>query len=72
MICIIAGNYLEAKRWASSQDLKDDEWFMPSDVNELNYKKDFHVIVIGTAGQNTPIGFFERVYQLAKSRGAMK
>lgn len=72
MIAIIAGNYKEAETWARGQNLSSDEWFFPFSIDELNYKRDFHVIVIGTAGQNTPIGFFERVYQLAKSRGAMK
>lgn len=72
MICIIAGNYLEAERWASGQMLKEDEWFYPSDAEELMKRKDFHVIVVGTAGQNVHSSYFERILNLAKMRGWMK
>ena len=71
MICILAGNYLEAQRWASGQLLDDAEWFYPSDPQDLMNKSNFHVVVVGSAGQNVPSGYFERVLTLAKSRGAM-
>ena len=69
MICILAGNYLEAKRYASSQELEDDEWFFPSDIKDLYMNNNFHVIVVGSAGQNVPASYFERVWSLAKIRG---
>ena len=72
MICIIAGNYKEAKNYAYGQDWKPDEWFYPVDESELMRRKDFHVIVVGTAGENVPASYFERIYQLAKTRGRMK
>jgi hypothetical protein len=72
MICIISGNYKEAAMWARGQELHNDEWFYPLDEDDLKRRKDFHVVVIGTAGDNVPAGYFERVYQLAKSRGRMK
>lgn len=72
MICLIAGNYDEAKRYAYGQQWTDDEWFYPSDEYDLASKKDFHVLVIGTAGQNVPVSYFDKIYELAKSRGRMK
>ena len=69
MICLIAGNYPEAKQWARGQDLDDDEWFMPIDVPELFKRTNFHVLVIGTAGMNVPSSYFEHVYQIAKQQG---
>lgn len=72
MICIIAGNKLEAQRWASGQNLSDDEWFFPYSVDDLERRTNFHVVVVGTAGQNIPPMLFERIYSLAKRRGRMK
>ena len=69
MICIIAGNYQEAKRWAFGQDLDDNEWFYPIDDFDLSKRTNFHTIVIGTAGINVPPSYFNRIYDLAKSRG---
>lgn len=72
MICIIAGNYNEAKRYAAGQQWEDEEWFYPADEYDLSGRKNFHVIVIGTAGQNVPQSYFDRVFELAKNRGRMK
>lgn len=69
MICIIAGNHLEAKRWAEGQNLSNDEWFYPTDIYELSKKTNFHVIVIGSAGENVPQSYFNRIYTYAKSQG---
>ena len=69
MICILAGNFDEAKTWASGQNLEESEWFYPIDENDLTKREDFHVIVIGTAGQNLPISWFNRFYSLAQTRG---
>ena len=69
MICLIAGNYLEAKRWAFGQELSDEEWFFPVDITDLLSRTNFHVLVIGTAGHNVPNSYFERVYQTAKKQG---
>lgn len=72
MICIIAGNYLEAQRWAYGQMLSESEWFYPVDLEELKLRKDFHVLVIGTAGQNVPSSYFERLLKLAHQRGRVR
>lgn len=72
MICILAGNYNEARRYASGQQWEDDEWFYPTDEFDLSSRKNFHVIVIGTAGQNVPISYFDKIFELAKNRGRMK
>ena len=72
MICLIAGNYFEAKNFAYSQNWRQDEWFFPTDDKDLLERCDFHVLVIGTAGQNIPASWFERFYQLALQRGRTK
>jgi len=72
MICVIAGNYKEARYWASGQNLEDDEWFYPYDEDDLRRRVNFHVVVIGTAGDNVPPAYFEKIYQLAKSRGKLR
>ena len=69
MICIIAGNYQEAETWARGQFLARNEWFYPSDINDLDNHENFHVFVIGTAGLNVPSAYFERLYQTAQTRG---
>jgi hypothetical protein len=69
MICIIAGNYLEAQRYAYGQQWDDDEWFYPKDELDLVRRNNFHVLVIGTAGSNVPESYFNSIYNLAKRRG---
>ncbi len=68
-ICLIAGNELEAYQYAQSQELTKDQWFYPKDINDLVFRTNFHVLVVGTAGMNTPPSYFEKIYQLALSRG---
>jgi hypothetical protein len=72
MICLIAGNLFEAERWASSQLLEPTEWFYPKSDRDLLFRKNFHVLVVGTAGYNTNPMHFERILRLAKERGKMK
>ena len=69
MICIIAGNYEEAFRWARSQMLARNEWFYPLNVADLKSRDNFHVIVVGTAGFNIPADYFNAIYTLAQQRG---
>lgn len=69
IICIIAGNYEEAKTWARSQFLARNEWFYPEDEDSLKQKYNFHVLIIGTAGLNVPSSYFERILALAQTRG---
>lgn len=68
-ICIIAGNYKEAAAFASSQYWSDKQWFFPTDESEIKNKINFHVLVIGSAGENVPPSYFERIYRLARERG---
>lgn len=68
-ICIIAGNEHEAYMWARNQGLEKDQWFYPKDENDLAFKSNFHVLVVGNAGMNTPSSYFERIYQTALRRG---
>lgn len=69
MICVLAGNYLEAQRWANGQLLEDDEWFYPTSPDDLMRKENFHTVVVGTAGQNVPPSYFEKVFSLAQKQG---
>lgn len=68
-ICLIAGNFDEAKTWASGQQLDDDTWFFPEHESDLLFKSNFHVLVVGTAGWNVHPKYFERIFNLAKERG---
>ena len=69
MICIIAGNLQEAETWARSQFLARNEWFYPEDISDLYYKTNFHVLVIGSAGQNISASYFDQLYAIAQTRG---
>jgi fructose-1-phosphate kinase PfkB-like protein len=69
MICIIAGNHREASQWAYGQLLDKSEWFYPQDFEDLKSRENFHVVVVGSAGQNVTPAYFERLLHLAKSRG---
>lgn len=68
-ICIIAGNADEAYRYARSQYWEKDQWFFPNNPNELMFKTNFHVLVIGSAGFNFPPSMFEKIFKLAHERG---
>jgi hypothetical protein len=65
----LAGNQLEAKQFARAQNLSDEDWFFPVDEDDLRTRSNFHVLVIGTAGNNVPESYFNRLYDLAQSRG---
>jgi len=68
-ICLIAGNEEEAYRYARNQNLNKDQYFYPHSVNDLLFQTNFHVIVVGSAGQNFPSHIFEKIYNLALERG---
>lgn len=70
-ICVLAGNFQEALTWAKGQMIPPDCWFYPTDPQDLLSRENFHVIVIGTAGQNIPPSYFEKIYSLAQQRGAI-
>jgi len=69
MICILAGNLVEAQRWARSQFLDDNEWIYPEDEEQLHKMTNFHVVIVGTAGMNVPSSYFDRLLTTAKNRG---
>jgi fructose-1-phosphate kinase PfkB-like protein len=71
VICILAGNYLEARMWASGQLLEDSEWFFPSDFDDIRTKSNFHVVVVGSAGMNVPNAYFNNLLLLCQQRGRM-
>jgi hypothetical protein len=70
-LCILAGNELEAYRWAQSQNLSREQWFYPNSINELLFKKNFHVITVGSVGENSAPDVFEKLYQIALTRGKL-
>jgi hypothetical protein len=72
MICILAGNREEARRFAAGQFWESHEWFYPENIGDLFQHSNFHVLVVGTAGQNVSSTYFEKVYNLARQRGRMK
>ena len=69
MICILAGNYEEALIFARGQHLSHDEWFYPIDADDIKRYTNFHTVVIGSAGQNVPPSYFEKIFNLAQQRG---
>jgi hypothetical protein len=69
MICIIAGDEHEAETWAHSHLLARSEWFFPAGEHDLEKRSNFHVLVVGSAGFNIPVSYFNKIYALAQSRG---
>jgi len=69
VICLIAGNSFEAYTFAKGQFLADNEWFYPETIEILYARSNFHVLVVGTAGQNVPNNYFERLLSIAQIRG---
>ena len=69
MICLIAGDAHEAETFAKSQFLARDDWFYPEDENDLRRRTNFHVLVVGSAGHNIPVSYFNKIYALAQTRG---
>jgi predicted O-methyltransferase YrrM len=68
MIFIIAGSYGAAKKWAEGQHLDDTEWFSTLDLDDLKRSTNFHVVVLDSAAELTPI-FFEKVWRIAQQQG---
>jgi hypothetical protein len=68
MIYLLSGNYEEARKWASSQNLDGEEWFATLDVDELMQRSNFHIIVLPGAQFLSP-PFFERLWNTAQKRG---
>lgn len=68
-ICLIAGNQFEAETWARGQLLEDEQWFYPRDINDLLFKRNFHVLIIGSAGQNVTSSYFEQILNVALKNG---
>lgn len=68
-ICLIAGNEHEALEYAKFQCIPKGAWFYPKNINELLFRSNFYVLVIGTAGQNIPPSIFEELYKTALQRG---
>lgn len=66
-ICIFAPNEEEANKWARSQNLDKNQYFYPHDVNDVLFKKNFHVIVVGIG--NISSFAFEKMYNLALEKG---
>lgn len=70
MICILAGSERDAWQWARSQLLDKSEWFYADEAEDLYHRENFHVVVVSTA-YSLPPAFFEKLYNLAKTRGRM-
>jgi hypothetical protein len=69
MICILAGNKLEAQRFAQTQEWDKSEWFCPLNKTEIMIHKKFHTLVIGTFWNSPVPAYAEDMYRLAKIYG---
>lgn len=69
MICIIAANYADAKRFAFGQEWEDSEWFFAADEVDLLRRNNFHVLVIASSANHIPESYFNKMFTLAKKRG---
>jgi hypothetical protein len=67
-LCIFAKNETEARKWARSQNLNHDQYFYPHNTNDLMFKTNFHVIVVGISDLEGSFDF-EKTYNLALERG---
>jgi hypothetical protein len=72
MICLIAGNIVYARKWAKSQNLRDDEWFYPNDVFELLARKNFHTILVSEGIDYLSNDQLNKLLTLAWERGRRK
>ncbi|MEX0595468.1 MAG: hypothetical protein WD512_03130 [Candidatus Paceibacterota bacterium] len=68
-ICIFAKNEKEADRWAENQNLSKSQYFYPKDLNDVMFRTNFHVIVIGIQELSVNAQYFEKIYALAQQRG---
>jgi hypothetical protein len=69
-ICVFAPSEEDANKWARSQNLDKSQYFYPHDVNDILFKKNFHVIVIGIG--NLSSSMFEQAYNTALERGKIE
>lgn len=68
-ICIFAKSETEAHRWADNQNLSKSQYFYPKDLNDVMFRTNFHVIVIGIQELSVDAQYFEKIYALAQERG---
>lgn len=72
MICLVAGNSQYAKKWARSQNLREDEWFYPENVFDLLKRKNFHTIMVPEGIDLLTNDQLNRILTLAWERGRIK
>lgn len=68
MICIISPTYKQASNFAHTQNLDQTEWFYLSDAEDVKWRSNFHVLVVGEFPSER-LGWFEKVYSIARYRG---
>jgi hypothetical protein len=71
LICLIASSYINARKWAASQHLKDSEWFYPDDAAALFTKSNFHVIVVEYGLEHVSNAHLNQMITLAQKQGAI-
>lgn len=72
MICLIAGTPTDAKKWARSQNLRDDEWFHPNTIFDIYKKKNFHTIVVNEGIEHLTNDQLNRILTAAWECGRRK
>lgn len=69
MICLIASSYENAKKFAASQHLEDNEWFWPNSTTNLLFKSNFHVITVIFGIEHMPNSKLNELFTTAQKRG---
>lgn len=72
MICLIAGTEQHARKWARSQNLREDEWFWPSTVFDVMRRKNFHTITVADGIDHLSNDQLNRLLTAAWENGKVK
>ena len=68
-ICIFAKTELDAFRFAQAQNWDRNCWFYPHSIDDLRFKRNFHVLVVGITELDASPANFEAAYKLALEKG---
>lgn len=65
MILVLPANYIQARQWASSQNLDPQEWRLLRDARDLLGRRDGRVMVLGGAEQRHD---YRHIVELGRQR----
>ncbi len=75
MICLIASSYINAKHWAASQHLNEDEWFFARDAFVIiNQSKQgpFHTRLVPNGIEHVSNAYINTMLEYAWKYGRKK